>query len=45
MSVSTQVTTDPLSLPVQYIRGIGPKRSAALENVGVRTVFDLFFYV
>ena len=45
MPASTQVTTDPLLLPVQFIRGIGPKKSAALENVGVRTVFDLFFYV
>ena len=45
MSGSTQVAADPLLQPVQYLRGIGPKKSAALENVGVRTVFDLFFYV
>jgi ATP-dependent DNA helicase RecG len=45
MSGSTQVPTDPLLLPVQYLRGIGPRKSAALENIGVRTVFDLFFYV
>ena len=45
MSVSTQATTDPLLLPVQYLRGIGPKKSATLGNFGVRTVLDLFFYV
>jgi ATP-dependent DNA helicase RecG len=45
MSGSTQVTTDPLLLPVQFIKGIGPKKSAALESVGVHTLFDLFFYV
>ncbi len=45
MSVSTQATTDPLLLPVQYLRGIGPKKSATLGNYGVRTVLDLFFYV
>jgi ATP-dependent DNA helicase RecG len=32
-------------LPVQYVKGIGPKRSAALEQIGIRTLLDLFFYV
>jgi ATP-dependent DNA helicase RecG len=45
MSDSAHATSDPLLQPVQYLKGIGPRKSAALEHVGVRTVFDLFFYV
>ncbi len=36
---------DPLSTPVQFLKGIGPKRSEQLERVGVRTLFDLLLYV
>lgn len=31
--------------PVQYMRGIGPKRAEALATVGVFSVPDLLFYV
>ena len=34
-----------LSSPVQFLKGVGPKRSAVLEKYGVKTIHDLFFYV
>ncbi len=36
---------DLLELPVQFLKGVGPKRGAALEDVGIRTLRDLLFYV
>ena len=36
---------NPLSRPVQFVKGIGPRKAAALETVGVSTVRDLLFYV
>jgi ATP-dependent DNA helicase RecG len=32
-------------LPVQFLRGIGPKKGEALRAVGIREVRDLFFHV
>jgi predicted flap endonuclease-1-like 5' DNA nuclease len=33
----------PGHLPsVQYVKGIGPKRAAVLEEMGITTVMDLF---
>ena len=29
--------------PVQYVKGVGPKRAAILEKAGVRTVGDLLY--
>ncbi len=37
--------THPLLHNVQFVRGIGPRKAAALEQAGVRTVRDLLFYV
>ncbi len=34
-----------LATPVQYLKGIGPKRAALLERLGVVTVRDLLFLV
>jgi ATP-dependent DNA helicase RecG len=34
----------PLSRPVQFVKGIGPRKAAALEGVGVGTIRDLLFY-
>lgn len=36
--------TDSLSSLVQYVKGIGPKRAAALRSVGVQTVRDLLYF-
>ncbi len=30
---------------VQYLKGVGPRRAAALESVGIKTVFDLLNYL
>jgi ATP-dependent DNA helicase RecG len=30
--------------PLQYIKGVGPKRAAALGKLGIRTIRDLFYY-
>ena len=32
-------------MDIQYLKGIGPARAAALKEAGIATVFDLFFYV
>jgi ATP-dependent DNA helicase RecG len=37
--------SDPFSSPVQYVRGIGPKKSAVLAQFGIRTVYDLLLHV
>ncbi len=34
-----------LSSPVQYIKGVGPKRSECLKNIGVELVGDLMYLV
>ncbi len=35
----------PVFTPVQFLKGIGPKKSAVLEKIGIRDVVDLFFYI
>ncbi|MFN0159416.1 MAG: ATP-dependent DNA helicase RecG [Bacteroidota bacterium] len=37
--------TDPLAQPIQFLKGIGPRKSAALAKLGILTVRDLLFYV
>jgi len=37
------VTTDPLSTSLQFLKGVGPRRAADLERVGLRTVEDLLY--
>ncbi|MGH7432505.1 MAG: OB-fold nucleic acid binding domain-containing protein, partial [Candidatus Methylomirabilales bacterium] len=32
-----------LNMPVQYLKGVGPKRAQALARLGVRTVADTFY--
>ncbi|HXX63410.1 MAG TPA: ATP-dependent DNA helicase RecG [Bacteroidota bacterium] len=38
-------SSDLHSLPVQFVKGIGPKKSAVLERFGIRTVEDLLLHV
>jgi ATP-dependent DNA helicase RecG len=33
-----------LEAPVQFLKGVGPKRAAVLQKLGVRTVRDLLFH-
>ena len=35
--------TDPLALPLQYLKGVGPRRGADLERVGLTTAEDLLY--
>ena len=42
---STVPSSDILSSPIQFLKGIGPRRAAVLEKYGVRTVRDLLFYI
>lgn len=37
--------SDLHAVPVQYVKGIGPKKSAVLERAGIRTVEDLLLHV
>jgi ATP-dependent DNA helicase RecG len=37
------VTTDALSTSLQFLKGVGPRRGADLERVGLRTVEDLLY--
>lgn len=30
--------------PLQYVKGIGPKRAAALQEIGIRSITDLLYY-
>ncbi|HID11561.1 MAG TPA: ATP-dependent DNA helicase RecG, partial [Candidatus Latescibacteria bacterium] len=36
---------DLLRTPVQFVKGIGPKRAEALRSVGVETLEDLLYYI
>ena len=33
-----------LSLPLSALKGVGPRRSALLERLGLRTLEDLLFF-
>lgn len=35
------MSTDPLAIPLQVLRGVGPRRAADFERIGVLTVEDL----
>ncbi len=34
----------PAEAPLQYVKGIGPKRASALDAAGIRTIPDLLYY-
>ncbi len=40
-----QSQTHAASKPVRYLKGIGPKRSEALERLGIKTIYDLCFFL
>lgn len=36
---------EALGKDIQYLKGVGPKRSLLLKRVGINTVFDLLWYI
>ena len=38
-------TTLTLTSPVQFLKGVGPKRAEALQRLGIRTTGDLLYHV
>jgi len=34
-----------ITTPIQFVRGVGPKKAEALDKVGIRTVYDLLLYL
>ncbi len=34
-----------LYLPIQYLKGVGPKKALLLQKLGIRTVFDALYYL
>lgn len=41
----SETPSDPFQQPIQYIRGVGPKRAALLAKLNLRTVNDLLWYL
>ena len=39
----TSSVTDPLQAPLQYLKGVGPRRAADLQRVGLETIEDLLY--
>ena len=37
-------SSNSLETPVQYLKGVGPRRSKAFESVEIKTVKDLLYY-
>lgn len=35
---------DPLRLPIQFVKGVGPRRAAILAKLGIETVSDALFF-
>jgi ATP-dependent DNA helicase RecG len=42
---SSRKTESPLETPVQYVKGVGPRRATALAKLGIATVDDLLMHV
>ncbi|MHC5034065.1 MAG: ATP-dependent DNA helicase RecG [Planctomycetota bacterium] len=41
----TQRTGNPLEREVRYVKGVGPKRAAVLDRLGIKTVRDLLLHL
>ncbi|MGE0823903.1 MAG: ATP-dependent DNA helicase RecG [Candidatus Binatia bacterium] len=44
-SSSFRSTLPPLKKPVQFVKGVGPRRAEQLDRLGIRTVEDLLYHV
>ena len=36
---------DPLSTPIQYVKGVGPKLASLFEKKGIRTIEDALYFL
>ncbi|MGB9773932.1 MAG: ATP-dependent DNA helicase RecG [Bacteroidota bacterium] len=45
MASAVSDVSDPASVPVQYVKGVGPRRAKVLVENGIKTVLDLLYYV
>ncbi len=43
-STAPRQSKSPTDSPLQYVKGIGPKRARALQDAGIHSVRDLLFY-
>lgn len=43
--LSSPSLTPDLGLPVQFLKGVGPKRAAAFARLGVRTITDALYFL
>ena len=43
LSMVTMSATDILEMPLQFLKGVGPRRAADLQRVGLTTVEDLLY--
>lgn len=39
------MSSNDLSSPIQYIKGVGPQKARLLERIGIKTVRDALFYL
>ena len=44
MPRSSSKTTEPLTTPVQFLKGVGPERAELVAKIGLKTVRDVLFY-
>jgi ATP-dependent DNA helicase RecG len=44
MAPPRETSLPSFSTPVQFVKGIGPKKAELLSQIGIRDVLDLFFY-
>ena len=44
-SSSFRSSTPPLKKPVQYVKGVGPRRAEQLARLGINTVEDLLYHI
>jgi ATP-dependent DNA helicase RecG len=42
---ATPLDSDTLAQPLQFLRGVGPKRAALLQNLNLKTVHDLLWHL
>jgi len=45
LSTSPRYRRDPLSTPIQYVKGVGPKLAKLFEKKGIRTVEDALYFI